>query len=96
MVDVDVRPDCWPGSCRGGVGSGASSRTCVNEPIVDDLPRLPSRMGGAKPGDDLADRADVVESVRSNGLPGAASFKDVIASAECDGDGSGDGSPYSV
>ncbi len=53
-------------------------------------------MGGAKPGDDLADRADVVESVRSNGLPGAASFKDVIASAECDGDGSGDGSPYSV
>lgn len=47
-------------------------------------------------GDDALDRTDAVESIRSMGLPGPANFKDETASAECDGDGNGDGSPYIV
>lgn len=78
------------------MGSAGSSRTCVNEPIVEDLPLIPSGIGGARAGDDAVDRADAAESVRSIGLPGPANFNDEIASAERDGDGSGDGSPYIV
>lgn len=78
------------------MGSAPSSRTFVNEPIVEDLPLIPSGIGGTKAGDDAVDRADAADSVRSKGLPGPASFKDEIASAERDGDGNGDGSPYIV
>ena len=96
VVEVEVRPDCWPGGCKGGVGSAASSRTFVSEPIVEDLPRLPNGMGGAKTGDDAVDRAETAEWVRSIGLPGPANFNEEAASAECDGDGNGDGCPNFV
>ena len=44
----------------------------------------------------MADRAEAVESARSSaGDPGPAKFIDVAASAVCDGDGNGDGSPLS-
>ena len=78
------------------MGSAAPSRNFVSDPIVDDRPRLPKRIGGSKAGEEAVDRAEVVESVRNIGLPGPANFKDVTASAECDGDGIGDGSPYFV
>lgn len=93
VVEVEVRPDCWPGGCKGGVGSAASSRTFVSEPIVEDLPRLPNGIGGDKAGDDAVDCADAVESVRSIVLPGPANFNDETASADCNGEGSGDGNP---
>lgn len=96
VVEVEFRPDCWPGGCKGGVGSAASSRTFVSEPIVEDLPRLPNGIGGLRAGDEAVDCADTVESVRSIGLPGPANFNDETASAECDGDGNGDGAPYIV
>ncbi len=78
------------------MGSAPSSRTFVSEPMVEDLPRRLKEIGGASAGEDSVDGADVVESVRRIGLPGPAYFKDATASAECEGDGRGDGSPYFV
>lgn len=91
LVDVEVLPECG----RGGVGRGSSSASWDIEPIVEDLPRLLRRIGG-RAGDDLADRAEAVDSARrGGGNSGPAKFIDVAASAVCDGDGKGDGSPCS-
>jgi len=68
IVDVDVREEG-----KGGVGMAASSGVSFKDPMVEDLPLRPSRVGGiSEDGDDLADIVEAVESCRSNVGPGAA------------------------
>ena len=91
MVEVDVLPD----DGNGGVKRGPSVVTLLKDPIVEDLPRLPSLPGGPSAVDDLVDSPDAVESLRDSGIPGTAKLMDDAASATCEGDGRGDGSPSS-
>ena len=68
IVDVDVREEG-----KGGVGRATSSGASFKEPMVEDLPLRPSRVGGiSEGGDDLADNVEAVESCRSNVGPGIA------------------------
>lgn len=79
VVEVELRP-VWP---NGGVGESSSSDLPPSDPIVEERPRRFSRAGGAKEGDDLAERADVVESLRFSVCSLALTTD---ASAECEGD----------
>lgn len=71
-----------------GVGEGLSSDLPPKEPIVDERPRSPSRLGGC--GEERADRTDREESLRKRDpAPGEARFNDVAARATCEEEGSG-------
>ena len=84
MVDVEFLP-LRP---LGGVGDGLSSDTPPNEPIVEERPRNPIRLGGC--GEDRAERTDLDESLRKREpAPGEARFNEVAAKATCEADGNG-------
>lgn len=72
----------------GGVGEGLSSDLPPSEPIVEDRPRNPMRLGGC--GEERAERADLEESLRySEPRPGEPKFSEFAARATCDAEGSG-------
>lgn len=80
VVEVERRPSCP----EGGVGGGSSSDLPPVEPMVEDRPRLPIRAGGAKDGEDVVERADVVESFRNKLGFAAEETLTADASAECE------------
>ena len=59
---------------RGGVGGISADRPDLplREPMVEDRARSPARPASARAGDDDADRADVVEPLRTRLDSGAA------------------------
>jgi hypothetical protein len=67
-----------------------SSERPPKEPIVDERPRKPRRMGAAF-GDERAECTDFVESLRNKDpAPGEAKFIEAAVRATCEGEGIGD------
>ena len=90
-VDVEFRPLV----AYGGVGGGTSSERPPKEPMVDERPRIPRRMGVAF-GDERADWIDFVESLRNNDpAAGEPRFIEAAVRAICEGEGIGDDLPFS-
>jgi len=70
-----------------------SSERPPKEPIVDERPRMPRRMGAAF-GDERAEWIDLVESLRNRDpAAGEARFIEAAVKATCDGEGMGDALP---
>jgi hypothetical protein len=68
----------------------ASSERAPREPMVDERPRMPRRMGPLVFGEERAERIDLVESLRNKEpAPGEAKFREVAARATCDAEGTG-------
>lgn len=89
VVELELRPLSLT---RGGVKGEPFSESAPVDPMVEERNLL--RAGGAKAGEDCEDRADVVESFLS--IPGAANPNDDLTRAlVCEGDGSGEGVPFS-
>lgn len=74
----------------GGVGGGASSERPPSEPMVEDRPRKPRRIGAPALGEERDERTDFVESFRSK-VPdtGEARFIEAALRATCEGEGIG-------
>jgi hypothetical protein len=74
----------------GGVGGAASSDRALKEPMVDERPRMPRRMGPPLCGDERAEVMDFCESFRNKEpAPGEARFTAAAARATCDEEGTG-------
>ena len=72
----------------GGVGEGLSSDMPPSEPMVEERPRRPARLGGW--GEERAERTDVDELLRKREpVPGEARFKELAAKATCEAEGKG-------
>lgn len=89
-VEVEVRPD---GS--GGVGRAGSTGPSLPEPIVEDRPRRPKRRV-FRDGEDLADRAEVVEFFRPSVPPRPPRLVEEAIGWPKEGEGSGEPDPGTV